>query len=102
MGDGSPSSGTSAALPHGTQHGDLSSIPLPLQDFQHLHPLRPHARAVIDYVGTIHKRKTVSVIFDPGFREWIHADEEGRRLGRQMATTIGREDIMGLTVTHRD
>src|SRR3954468_3154496 len=59
MGDGSPSSGSSAALPHGTRHGDLSSIPLPLQDFQHLHPLRPHARAVVDYVGTIHQRKTV-------------------------------------------
>jgi hypothetical protein len=54
------------------------------------------------YVGIIHKRKTVYVMFDPGVREWIFADEEGRQLGRQAATRISREDIMGLTVTHRD
>jgi hypothetical protein len=54
------------------------------------------------YVGIIHKRKTVYVMFDPGVREWIFADEEGRQLGRQAATKISREDIMGLTVTHRD
>lgn len=41
-------------------------------------------------------------MFDPGVREWILADEEGRQLGRQAATKISREDIMGLTVTHRD
>jgi hypothetical protein len=54
------------------------------------------------YVGIIHKRKTVYVMFDPVVREWIFADEEGRQLGRQAATKISREDIMGLTVTHRD
>ena len=54
------------------------------------------------YVGIIHKRKTVYVMFDPGLREWIFADEKGCQLGRQAATKISREDIMGLTVTHRD
>jgi hypothetical protein len=54
------------------------------------------------YVGIIHKRKTVYVMFDPGVHEWIFADEEGRQLGRQPATRISREDIMGLSVTHRD
>ncbi len=44
----------------------------------------------------------VNMMFDPGVREWIFADEEGCQLDRQAATKISREDIVGLTVTHRD
>jgi len=54
------------------------------------------------YVGIIHKRKTVYVMFDPEVLEWVVADEEGRQVSRRAATRISREDIMGLTVTHRD
>jgi hypothetical protein len=32
------------------------------------------------YIGGIHERKTVYVMFDPEVREWIFADEEGRQL----------------------
>jgi hypothetical protein len=54
------------------------------------------------YVGIIHKMKAVYVMFDPELHEWVVADEEGRQVSRQAATKISREDIMGLTVTHRD
>jgi hypothetical protein len=54
------------------------------------------------YIGSIHKRKTVYVMFDPEVLEWVVADEEGRQVSRQAATKISRADIMGLTVTHRD
>jgi hypothetical protein len=54
------------------------------------------------YIGSIHKRKTVYVMFDPEVLEWAVADEEGRQVSRQAATKISREDIMVLTVTHRD
>jgi len=54
------------------------------------------------YIGTIHKRKVVYVMFDPEAYEWLVADEEGRQLSRQPATRISREDIMGLTVSLRD
>jgi hypothetical protein len=54
------------------------------------------------YVGIIHKMKTVYVMFDPELHEWVVADEEGRQVSRQAATKISRENIMGLTVTHRD
>jgi hypothetical protein len=53
------------------------------------------------YVGVIHQRKTVYIMFDPEVREWIFADEEGRQLRRQAATEISRETIIGLTVTNR-
>ncbi len=53
------------------------------------------------YVGKIHERKTVHVMFDPEAREWIFADEEGRQLRSRPAPEISREAIMGLTVTHR-
>jgi hypothetical protein len=54
------------------------------------------------YIGVIHKRKTVYVMFDPVAREWVVADEEGRQLSRQAATWISREAILGLTVSLRD
>jgi hypothetical protein len=53
------------------------------------------------YVGVIHKRKSIWIMFDPESYEWVFADEEGRQLSRQSATKINRETIMGLTVTHR-
>jgi hypothetical protein len=53
------------------------------------------------YVGVIHKKKIVYVMFDPGAREWVAADDEGRQLSRQAAPEISRERIMGLTVTSR-
>jgi hypothetical protein len=54
------------------------------------------------YIGFIHKRKTVYVMFDPEVFEWVVADEEGRQVSRQAATRINREDIMGLAVSQRD
>jgi hypothetical protein len=53
------------------------------------------------HVGIIHRRKIVYIMFDPEALEWVVADEDGRQLSRQSATKISREDIMGLTVTHR-
>ena len=53
------------------------------------------------YVGKIHERKTVYVMFDPEVFEGIFAAEEGRQLRHQPATEISRETILGLTVTHR-
>ena len=54
------------------------------------------------YVGIIHKRKTVYVMFDPEVFEWVVADEEGRQVSRQAATRISRENIMGLTVAQHE
>jgi hypothetical protein len=54
------------------------------------------------YVGSIHKRKDVYVMFDPETYEWVVADNEGRQLSRQPANHINREDIMKLTVSIRD
>jgi hypothetical protein len=54
------------------------------------------------YIGTIHKKKDVFVMFDPETYEWVVADHEGRQLSRQPATHINREDIMNLTVSLRD
>jgi hypothetical protein len=53
------------------------------------------------YIGVIHKRKNVYVMFDPGTCEWVVADEEGRQLSRQASREISRESILGLSVTHR-
>jgi hypothetical protein len=54
------------------------------------------------YIGTIHRKKGVYVMFDPETYEWVVADHEGRRLSRQPATHINCEDIMNLTVSLRD
>jgi hypothetical protein len=54
------------------------------------------------YVGSIHKRKDVYVMFDPETYEWVVADNEGRQLSRQPANHVNREDIMNLTVSLRD
>jgi hypothetical protein len=54
------------------------------------------------YIGSIHKRKNVFVMFDPGTYEWLVADDEGRQLSRQPAKRINREDIRGLAVSLRD
>jgi hypothetical protein len=54
------------------------------------------------YIGSIHKRKDVYVMFDPETYEWVVADFEGCQLSRQPATYINREDIMNLTVSLRD
>ena len=54
------------------------------------------------YIGSIHKKKDVYVMFDPERYEWVVADEEGRQLSRQPATHINRADIMGLRVSLRD
>jgi len=54
------------------------------------------------YIGTLHKKKDVHVVFDPETYEWIVADHEGRQLSRQPATHITREDIMKITVSLRD
>ncbi len=40
-------------------------------------------------------------MFDPEGLEWIVADAAGRQLRRQPADEIGRERIIGLTVTNR-
>src|SRR5262249_47797695 len=37
------------------------------------------------YIGIIHKRKDVYVMFDPETFEWVVADHEGRQLSRQPA-----------------
>ena len=54
------------------------------------------------YVGSIHKRKNVFVMFDPETYEWVVADDEGRQLSRQPAKQINREDIRDLAVSLRD
>ena len=54
------------------------------------------------YVGSIHKKKEVHVMFDPDTSEWVVADHEGRQLSRKPATYINREDIMILTVSLRN
>src|SRR5262249_44982433 len=54
------------------------------------------------YIGTLNKRKTVYVMFDPETDEWVVADHEGRQLSRQPAAHINRENIMNLTVSLRD
>jgi hypothetical protein len=43
-----------------------------------------------------------SHLFDPETQGWVVSNEKGRQLGRQAATKISRENIMSLTVTHRD
>jgi hypothetical protein len=53
------------------------------------------------YVGIIHSKKNVYIMFDPGAREWVASDDEGRQLSRQAAPEISRERVMGLTVTRR-
>jgi len=53
------------------------------------------------YVGVIHKRKLVYVMFDPESLEWVVADDGGRQLSRRAAPEISRESIMALAVTHR-
>jgi len=54
------------------------------------------------YIGSIHKKKDVHIMFDPETHEWVVADEEGRQLSRQPATFINRENIMNLSVSLRD
>jgi hypothetical protein len=54
------------------------------------------------YIGSIHKRKDVFVMFDPGTYEWLVADDEGRQLSRQPAKQINREDIRDLAVSLRE
>lgn len=53
------------------------------------------------YVGQVHAKKRIYVMFDPEAFEWIFADEEGRELRHRPAPEISREHIMGLTVTNR-
>jgi hypothetical protein len=54
------------------------------------------------YIGSIHKKKDVFVMFDPEAYEWVVADDEGRQLGRQPAKHINREAIRDLAVSLRD
>lgn len=53
------------------------------------------------YVGVVHNRKSVNVMFDPGTSEWLIADDQGLQLGRRRAGEITREQIMAMTVTRR-
>jgi hypothetical protein len=53
------------------------------------------------YIGQIHERKTVDVMFDPKAWEWVFADEEGRQLRHRPASEISRKTVLGLVVTHR-
>lgn len=53
------------------------------------------------YVGVVHNRKSVNVMFDPGTSEWLIADDRGLQLGRRRAGEITREQIMAMTVTRR-
>jgi hypothetical protein len=41
-------------------------------------------------------------MFDPGTREWVVADDEGRQLSRQAAPEISRERITGLAGTKHE
>ena len=53
------------------------------------------------YVGALHRGRTVYVMFDPGSIEWVFADEAGHQLRCRPAPEISREAILGLRVTHR-
>jgi hypothetical protein len=53
------------------------------------------------YVGVLHQRKTVYVMFDPEEGEWVFADERGGQLRRRKAGELSRENILALTVTRR-
>lgn len=53
------------------------------------------------YVGTIHKGKSVYVMYDPNLNEWVFADREGRQLRRQLADELSRERVINLDVAHR-
>jgi hypothetical protein len=54
------------------------------------------------YVGTLHQGKTVYVMFDPEFNDWLISDAEGRHLGRVPAPELAPDRVMRLDVTrHR-
>ena len=53
------------------------------------------------YVGIIHNKRFVYIMFDPAACEWVVADDEGRQLCRRAAPEISRERIMGMTVSAR-
>jgi hypothetical protein len=54
------------------------------------------------YVGKIHEGKHIYVMYDPGLKEWVFADRDGRQLRRQPAEELSRERVLGLDVTaHR-
>ena len=53
------------------------------------------------YVGMIHNKKSVNLMYDPRTSEWLIADDQGLQLGRRRAKEITREQIMAMTVTKR-
>jgi hypothetical protein len=53
------------------------------------------------YVGEVHRRKRVHVLFDPQTCEWIFTSPDGQQLRCRQAEEITRERIMTLTISHR-
>ena len=53
------------------------------------------------YVGRIHHRKDVYVMYDPDSNEWVFADRDGRQLNRRPAVQLSPERVMSLNVSQR-
>jgi hypothetical protein len=53
------------------------------------------------YVGRLHQRKDVYVMYDPDSNEWVFADRDGRQLNRRPAVQLSPERVMSLKVSQR-
>ena len=53
------------------------------------------------YVGVIHRRKEVYVMYDPNRNEWVISDRDGNQLRSLPADWLSRQSVMDLEVTHR-
>jgi len=53
------------------------------------------------YVGVIHGKKEVYVMYDPNRNEWVISDSAGNQLRSLPATWLNPQAVMDLEVTHR-
>jgi hypothetical protein len=53
------------------------------------------------YVGRLHHRKDVYVMYDPDSHEGVFADRDGRQLNRRPAVQLSPERVMSLNVSQR-
>ena len=52
------------------------------------------------YVGLIHRKKEVYVMYDPNRNEWVISDRDGNQLRSLPADWLSRQSVMDLEVTH--
>jgi hypothetical protein len=53
------------------------------------------------YVGVVHRRKEVHVMYDPNRNEWVISDRGGTQLRSLPADWLSPQSVMDLEVTHR-